>query len=127
MICELPEDINVYYKIHYLKVHQFFKIDQIEPELTMRTMNPDTVKKMLEKKPELVKHEIVHDDMVLLTAGPKELQKFLKEHANDEDFFGDAGEFERYVPDDDDDKADDDDDDEDDDEDDDDDDDDDDD
>lgn len=99
---DLPEEMNDYYEIHLLGVHTFMKVEKIESKLVMRMMNPDTIKKMLEKKPELIKHEMI-DDRVVLTAGPRELQKLLKEHANDEDFFGDAGELDRYVLDDDDD------------------------
>ena len=53
--------------------------------------------KMLKEKPELIKHEVV-EDRVIFTASPKELQSFLTKHADDEEFFGDAGQFERYIP-----------------------------
>jgi hypothetical protein len=85
------------YKMHLLPAHTFLKVDVIEPKLTMRAMMPDTLEKMLKEKPELIKHEVIEDRGVL-TASPKELQKFLKTYADYEDFFGDALELSRYVP-----------------------------
>jgi len=88
---------NDYYKFHILRAHSFIRIERIEPNLVMRAMNPDTLKKMLENDPNLIKHEVVEDRLVL-TASTKELQKFMKAHANDEDFFAEATECERMQP-----------------------------
>lgn len=89
--------VGDWYKFHILPVHTFMKVDAIEPKLIMRAMNPETLEKMVKEKPELIKHEVV-EDRVVLTASPKKLQAFLKAHADYEDFFDDAGEFSRYVP-----------------------------
>jgi hypothetical protein len=75
-----------YYKFHILRAHSFIRIEQIEPTLVMRLMNPDKTKEMLKNDPNLIKHEIVQDRIVL-TASTKELQKFMKAHANDEGLF----------------------------------------
>ena len=63
----------------------------------MRVMNPDDVKEMLENDPDLIKHEIVQDRLVL-TASTKELQKFMKAHANDEGLFGEPSKMKRVQP-----------------------------
>jgi hypothetical protein len=60
----------------------------------MRAMNPDKIQKMLENDPNLIKHEVVKDRLVL-TASTEELQKFMKTNANVEDFFGEATEYKR--------------------------------
>ncbi len=60
----------------------------------MRVMNPDKTKEMLKNNPNLIKHEIVQDRIVL-TASKEELQKFMKAHANDAGLFGEPGELER--------------------------------
>lgn len=85
---------NDYYKFHILRAHSFIRIDQIEPTLVMRVMNPDKTKEMLKNDPNLIKYEIVQDRIVL-TASTEELQKFMKAHANDEGLFGEPGELER--------------------------------
>jgi len=92
---ELKE--NDFYKFHILRVHSFIKIEQIEPTLKMRTMNPDKMKEMLENDPNLIKYEIVQDRLVL-TAPTKELQEFMKAHANDEGLFGEPSEWKRVQP-----------------------------
>jgi hypothetical protein len=89
---ELKE--NDYYKFHILRAYSFIKIERIEPNLVMRVMNPDTLKKMLENDPNLINHEIV-EDRLLLTASTEKLQKFMKAHANYEGFFGEATEWTR--------------------------------
>jgi hypothetical protein len=94
---DMELDVGEWYKFHLLAAHTFMKVDRIGPQLVMRAMNPDTVREMLKEKPELIKHEVV-EDRVIFTASPKELQSFLTKHVDDEEFFGDAGEFERYIP-----------------------------
>ncbi|MFZ2146756.1 MAG: hypothetical protein WAV28_05995 [Sedimentisphaerales bacterium] len=92
---ELSE--NDFYKFHILPVNSFIKIEQIQPTLEMRVMDPCNLKEMLENDPNLIKHEIVHDRLVL-TASTKELQEFLKAHANDEGLFGEPSKLKRVQP-----------------------------
>jgi hypothetical protein len=94
---DMEMGVGEWYKMHLLGAHTFMKVDGIEPKLTMRAMNPEKVGEMVQEKPEVIKHEII-EDRVILTASTKELQAFLKAHAGDEDFFGEIGEFSRYVP-----------------------------
>lgn len=85
---------NDFYKFHIVRVHSFIKVEQIEPTLKMRVMNPDKMQEMLENDPNLIKHEIVQDRLVL-TASTKELQEFMKAHASDEGLFGEPSELKR--------------------------------
>ena len=73
------------------------KVEQIEPTLQMQWMDFNKIKSLLKNDPNLLKHEIV-EDRIVLTASPEELQDFIKKHANDEGFFGDASDLERLVP-----------------------------
>jgi len=92
-------DLNVgdWYKLHLLPVHTFLKVDAVKPTIVLRAMDPETFEKMVEEKPELIKHEVI-EDRVVLTASTKELQAFVKKHADIEGFFGDEFELSRYVP-----------------------------
>lgn len=94
---EMELGVGDIYKMHLLPAHTFLKVDAMEPELTMRAMNPETLEKMLKEKPELIKHENI-DDRLVLTASPKELQVFLKTYTDYKDFLGDSFELSRYVP-----------------------------
>ncbi len=95
---EDPNKTDWLYNVFFLvTAHTFIKIEQIEPILKMRIMEPDNVKEMLENDPDLIKHEIVQDRLVL-TASTKELQKFMKAHANDEGLFGEPSKMKRVQP-----------------------------
>ncbi|MHC4463480.1 MAG: hypothetical protein ACYS6W_14495 [Planctomycetota bacterium] len=85
---------NDLYKLHILRVHSFIKIEQIEPTLKMRIMNPEKMKEMLENNPKLIKHEIVQGRLIL-TAPTKKLQEFMKAHANDTRLFSEPIELKR--------------------------------
>lgn len=74
------EDLDDFYKIHLLPVHTFMKVDQINPNLRLRMIDYDEVKEMIESNPNVIKHEVVDDDRIVLTAGTEELQNFVVEH-----------------------------------------------
>jgi len=66
----------------------------------MRMMSPDTLAKMLKSGPNLIKHEILEeqDRRIVLTASTKELQEFMKKHANDKDLFAEPSNLTRLEP-----------------------------
>jgi len=75
--------------------HMFIKIEQIEPTLKMRLMDPDKITEMLQNDPNSLKHEIVKEYYLLLTASTEHLQEFMREHANDDGLFGEPMDLER--------------------------------
>ena len=79
-------------KFHVIPVHLFFHVVQTQPNLVLAAMNPDEVKKLLTEKPDLVKHELIEDDRVVLTDSPQKLQKFVLEGLKVEKFFGEPQE-----------------------------------
>ncbi|HOK95301.1 MAG TPA: hypothetical protein PK052_08995 [Anaerohalosphaeraceae bacterium] len=76
-------------KLHILPVHLFFKVEKTAESFKLAAMNPDEVGKLLKEKPQLIKHEVVEDDRVVLTDRAENLQKFLLEGLAVEKFFGD--------------------------------------
>ena len=64
-------------KFHLFSVHPFLKIEKTETAFTLAMMNPEEVGKLLQEKPELVKHEFIDDSPLILTDTPENLQKFL--------------------------------------------------
>ena len=76
------EDLDDFYKIHILPVHTFMKVDQINPNLRLRMIDYDEVKKMIESNPNVIKHEVVDDDRIVLTASTEELQNFVVGHVD---------------------------------------------
>jgi DNA-directed RNA polymerase subunit H (RpoH/RPB5) len=81
---EVEIQANDFYKVHLLPAHTFLKIEQIQPTLKMRAIDPEKFNKMLTNDPNLIRHEVIDDDRVVITASTQELQQFMKEHANDE-------------------------------------------
>ena len=67
---------NDFYKMHFMPVHTFMRIQQIEPTLQLAYLKPDWIKKLLQEDPGAIRHEKVGDTFVL-TAQPKELQALL--------------------------------------------------
>jgi len=76
-------------KYHLLPVHLFFSIAKKQDALVMAAMNPDAIGKMLEDRPDWIKHEVVEGNRIVLTDTPEKLQKFLLEGLKTKDFFGD--------------------------------------
>lgn len=71
---------NGFYSGHLLRVHTFLHASQTKPTLKMSFLDPDWLKKFLEKNPSAIRHEKVDEDEIVLTASPRELQKFLLAH-----------------------------------------------
>ena len=77
---EQLKDLSDFYKMHILPVHTFMKVDQINPNLQLRMIDYDKAVKMIENDPNVIKHEVVDDDRIVLTASTEELQDFVVEH-----------------------------------------------
>ena len=70
------------------------KIDSIEPNLQMRLID---MEQMIEIEPNELKREIIQE-RTILTASPKDLQKFIKKHIKDEGFLEEPAEYKRLEP-----------------------------
>jgi hypothetical protein len=101
------EDVQPFYAIHLFPMHTFIKVEQTEPNLVLRMMDIEKVHEILERDPNLLKHEMVqdgNDKNLVLTASTEDLQRFVvmqfasAEDANAEDVFGDAMVFSRHEP-----------------------------
>jgi hypothetical protein len=67
-------------------VHSFVKVDSIGPQLKLRFTDDESMKKLLEKDPNAIKHEKI-DGNPVLTADTKTLQKFALKYADSNDVF----------------------------------------
>ena len=92
------EGVQGLYKMHLLGVHTFLRVDQIEPKLQLRPLDYERVSEMLKEDPNLLKHEVLEEDHIVLTAPTKRLQEFMIKHANVEGVFGDITELIRCEP-----------------------------
>lgn len=85
---ELEVDGNDFYQFHFLPVHTFLYVQQIQPTLQMSFPDGDWLKAILEENPQAIGHETTGDEVVL-TAGTKELQTFWLNHITTAGAFGD--------------------------------------
>ncbi len=77
---------NDFYRDHFLAVHSFAQITETGSTVQISFLEPEWLKTMLAKKPTAIRHEKIGDE-ILLTASPKELQKFLLAHLNTQGAF----------------------------------------
>ena len=77
---------NDFYKSHFLALHTFVQILQTSPTVQISYLEPEWLKKYLDKNPSALRHEKISGE-ILLTASPKELQKFLLTHLKTEGAF----------------------------------------
>ena len=87
--------LNALASMSLVPAHLILKVEQIGPALKIAAMNPSWLKEFLKKHPDAIAHRLVLDDNIVLTASTAELQKFVLEHADQEDFFGGAMEMRR--------------------------------
>jgi len=66
--------------------HSFMIIDSIEPQLKLRWTNQDEMKELLKEEPNVVKHELI-EDSIILTASTEQLQNFVVKYADEERLF----------------------------------------
>jgi hypothetical protein len=87
---------NDLYKCHLLPVHTFMRVQQQGDGLQMAFLNPDWIKEYLQEHPDAIKHEKL-DEVILLTAHPKELQAFLQKHDKTKDAWDEGSAMTRQV------------------------------
>jgi hypothetical protein len=80
-------NVGNWFQAGLLRAHLFFKQEFKDGTMLLSVMDPDAFKKMVEQKPDIVKHEKT-EDTIVLTASPRELQAFMKKYGGAEGFFG---------------------------------------
>lgn len=68
----------------YVPCHIFMKIEQITPNLKIQFVY---FVKLIKDDPNILKHEVVDESNILVTASTKKLQKFLKQYRHHENLF----------------------------------------
>jgi len=85
------------YKLHLVPAHTFLKVHQIAPQLQLGALNPEWLSKLLKKDPTAIQHAKggFDNDAIILTAPTPDLQKFVLQHVNTPDAFGDPAKLNR--------------------------------
>lgn len=74
---------------HIVPVHTFAKIELAENRLQINWYDQDWLEKLIKQNKIRIRHED-NGDYILLTASPKELQKFVTKYVNSEEAFKDG-------------------------------------
>ncbi len=88
-------DMNEMLAVSFISAHSFALVHQTGPEVTFSFMDPEWLGKYLDEYPRALEHERVEDDLVIIKASTRRLQRFLKKHAKTEGAFGDVIELQR--------------------------------
>jgi hypothetical protein len=87
-----------------MPAHTLFRVREIGASFKLQLLSPGKIKERLKANPKELSHVFAHDPEhpenvddgeVILTASTEQLQKFVKEHVNDESFWEDSGELKR--------------------------------
>ena len=82
---------------NYFPVHTFLKVDLSGEKMVLNIFDQKKLKNLFESNLIRMRHEIV-DDKVLITAQPKEIQKFLDKYSDDESVFKDPTLYTKVAP-----------------------------
>lgn len=84
-----PEDNIELFNIHLIPVHTFAKLDIKENMLHINWFNQEWLENLIKQNKIRIHHES-NDDIILLTAKPGELQKFVTKYVNSDTAFDDG-------------------------------------
>jgi len=74
---------------HIVPVHTFAKVSVTKNQLQINWYNQEWLEKLIKENKIRIRHEY-NGDYILLTAAPKELQKFVTKYVNSEEAFKDG-------------------------------------
>ncbi|MCX7049559.1 MAG: hypothetical protein NTX50_29250 [Candidatus Sumerlaeota bacterium] len=90
-------DENGFYKVHYVPAHSFARITLDKDSLKVTFISPEWLASAVKANPNLVKHEII-EDHVVLTAATADLQKFVVDILNIKDAWPEPAVLKRLAP-----------------------------
>jgi hypothetical protein len=92
MFAEDGKQLNTgeWFNAHILPVHNFWKIEKKDAGFVILDMKYETVQSVIKDKPQIVKHEVVDNDRLVLTDSAENLQKFLVAGLTIENFYTEA-------------------------------------
>jgi hypothetical protein len=87
---------EVYYLFrNFIPTHSFLKIEWADQKLVLYIFEYDRMKKLFEQNRIRIKHELIDDDYIVITASTEDLQRFIKKYADDKEAFDEPGEFKK--------------------------------
>jgi hypothetical protein len=78
---------------NFVPTHSFLKIEWKTDEIVLYMFEADRMKKLFAQNRIRIKHEIINDDYIVITASTQDLQQFIKKYADDSAAFDEPGYF----------------------------------
>ena len=79
----------------YIPAHIFAHFDITDDHLIFSYADPDRLHQLFSEGKVRLKHELIKDGNIVITASSKEIQKFIKKYAKEAELFSVVGEFTR--------------------------------
>jgi len=89
---------NDLYRLHLMPVHTLLHVRQVRPSLQMAFPEPKWLEDRIAEDPATIRHEIIDDDLVVLTASTDELREFWSRHVRTDGAFGDYSDLKPATP-----------------------------
>ncbi len=72
---------------NHIKGHTFAKVAIKDNEVTLQSFNQEYISDLIKSKRVRIKHDILGEDQILLTASTSELRAFIEKYGNDPDLY----------------------------------------
>jgi hypothetical protein len=82
---------------NYIPAHTFMRLDFEEDAFTLIEFDNDKLRELFLTNRIRLDHEIIEDDIVIITASTKDLRKFITKYAREEKVFQDSTRMERTI------------------------------
>jgi len=83
-----------FYNDHFVILHSFFRVHQIDSTLTISMLNYGWLEKYLEQNPDEISFDKINGQ-IMLTAPTKDIQSFLLKHLDTKDAYDEPGSLQR--------------------------------
>lgn len=88
------KDLGAFYLASLIPGHLILKV-KIGAKLELQTLDPDNLQKHLAASPNSLAHIFVQKDRLVITASTADLQKFVKKHANNSEFWSETSPYKK--------------------------------
>lgn len=78
---------------HLIATHSFARVTVNEKKLTMESFKTEWLEDLFKQRKIRIKHEVIKDDEILLTASSKDLQKFVLKYEEEKKAYKDGDEY----------------------------------
>jgi hypothetical protein len=80
------------FAVNFMRGHTFAKVEFENGNMTIHPLDGQYIEKLIKKKRIRLKHEVVEDNDIILTASTEELRAFVAKYVDDKSLYTDSEE-----------------------------------